>query len=72
MPETKTQTYRVSDELQLSWAGTTDRGRRRENNQDAYLAKYPLFVVADGMGGHAGGEIARCSACWMPASVTSP
>ncbi|QMU97889.1 serine/threonine-protein phosphatase [Microbacterium esteraromaticum] len=58
MPETTTQTFRVSDELELTWAGVTDRGRRRENNQDSFLAKYPLFIVADGMGGHAGGEIA--------------
>lgn len=58
MPETTTQTFRVSDDLELTWAGVTDRGRRRENNQDSFLAKYPLFIVADGMGGHAGGEIA--------------
>jgi len=58
VPETTTQTFRVNDDLELSWAGVTDRGRRRENNQDSFLAKYPLFIVADGMGGHAGGEIA--------------
>ncbi|GAA4484825.1 protein phosphatase 2C domain-containing protein [Microbacterium panaciterrae] len=46
------------DTIVLQWAGATDTGRRRENNQDSYLAEFPLFVVADGMGGHAGGEIA--------------
>jgi len=46
------------DTIVLSWAGATDTGRRRENNQDSLLAEFPLFVVADGMGGHAGGEIA--------------
>ncbi|MBS1675383.1 MAG: serine/threonine-protein phosphatase [Actinobacteria bacterium] len=46
------------DTVVLTWAGATDTGRRRESNQDSLLAAYPLFVVADGMGGHAGGEIA--------------
>ena len=47
--------------LDLSWATATDTGRRREVNQDAMFAAYPLFVVADGMGGHVGGEIASAS-----------
>ncbi len=44
--------------LELEWAAATDTGRRRDVNQDAVLAHFPLFVVADGMGGHLGGEIA--------------
>ncbi|MCK6081392.1 protein phosphatase 2C domain-containing protein [Microbacterium sp. EYE_5] len=44
--------------IEVRWAEITDRGRRRENNQDAVLSAFPLFVVADGMGGHIGGEIA--------------
>jgi len=38
----------------------TDKGLRRESNQDSFLVNESLglFVVADGMGGHSGGEVA--------------
>jgi PPM family protein phosphatase len=50
-----------SGRIELAWAEATDTGRRRDINQDAMLAAYPLYIVADGMGGHIGGEIASAS-----------
>ena len=40
--------------------GLTDRGLRRHHNEDEFLARddLGLYVVADGMGGHAAGEVA--------------
>lgn len=39
-------------------AAVTDPGRRRRQNEDAYVVQPPLFAVADGMGGAQAGEIA--------------
>ena len=44
--------------MKVEIGSATDIGRVRERNEDAILVDPPLFAVADGMGGHRGGEVA--------------
>jgi protein phosphatase len=46
----------------LRSAGSTDAGQVRAQNQDAYYASDQLVLIADGMGGYAGGEVAAAMA----------
>lgn len=51
-------------EFEVSFHGATDVGRKRDNNEDTFIARYIwddnhiLLVAIDGMGGEEGGEVA--------------
>lgn len=44
--------------MRIEVGTATDIGKVREVNEDAFLVEAPLYAVADGMGGHRGGDVA--------------
>lgn len=57
----ETGTWTLPHGETLRWAAATDIGLKRSENQDSFLATPPFFLVADGMGGHAGGKQASAT-----------
>ena len=44
--------------MYTAWGSATDTGKVRTLNEDALMALSPIFLVADGMGGHDSGDVA--------------
>lgn len=51
----------MTSPVTVVFGSATDAGLRRRINEDSHIAAPPLFLVADGMGGHHAGELASAT-----------
>lgn len=58
--------------MRIAAGASSDIGLVREANEDSLLAEPPVFAVADGMGGHRGGEVASALALETLRQVRGP
>lgn len=63
-PPTSTQRTLPRFDFRVNYAAHSDVGRVRANNEDVWSIEptIPLFLICDGMGGHADGEVAAAMA----------
>lgn len=71
MPSHSSRIRNRSSAIEVDWGVATHVGNVRSLNEDVTCASPPVFAVADGMGGHDGGEIAASLAAGALSAFTS-